>query len=405
MTQSVENSYKKGSSHTDTMLLEDLLSADTPFPSYRDLPPLESGGVIARIGFEFQDHVAAKYCIEMLQNANLREVWCESLDDITLIRLYGDQEEFEFVQVKSNELSHFWSIAELCKRDKKGKIIGSSILEKSLAYERGSEPCRFRMVTKLPVNSELKILTLPLDSSRRISLNNLCKKVSEKIPDYISPKGSNVSSWLSRLVWEVCESSEALKNANFLNLRRVSSDLGMFLAEDQWDEMYRKILQKVQDAGGAKWEVNPEAKKLKRDEFLIWFQDSIAKAQSPGIGGTGRKLHEKMERAGIAPDLIEVAQEQRMSYRQNVLTPGYMDLSKRQDIERNTQAHLHELLAELDAGKCNDTGIEFHSRCLGCLSEVQQHDNGNTSLSLSFLQGYMYSLADRCVHRFTRTAI
>ncbi len=389
------------------MLLEDLLSADTPFPSYRDLPPLESGGVIARTGFEFQDHVAAKYCIEMLQDKNLREVWCESLDDITLIRLYEDQEEFEFVQVKSNELSHFWSIAELCKRDKEGKTIGSSILEKSLAYERGSEPCRFRIVTRLSVNSELKILTLPLDSPKRIPLTHdfdkLCKKVLEKIPDYLSSKGSDASSWLSRLVWEECGSSQALEDNNRLRLRYIGSDFSMFLAEDQWDEMYRKILQKVQDAGRAKWEINPEVKKLKRDDFLSWFQNSIAKAQSPGIGGTGRKLHEKMERAGIAPDLIEVAQEQRRAYRMSILNPGYMDLSKRQDIERNAQAYLHQLVSKLDAGKCNDTGIEFHSRCLDCLSEVEQRDNEN--VSLSFLQGYMYSLADRCLHRFTRAAI
>lgn len=389
------------------MYLEDLLSSAHSFPSYRDLPPLESGGVIARSGFEFQDHVAAKYCIEMLQNTNITEVWCESLDDITLIRLDGNQEEFEFVQVKSNDFDHFWSIAELCKRDKAGTIVGSSILEKSLAYERGSESCRFRIVTKLSVNADLRILTLPLDSPKRVSLTNdfdkLCKKVSEKISDYLSPKGSDASSWLSRLVWEECGSSQALEDNNRLRLRHIGSDLSMFLAEDQWDEMYRKILQKVQDAGRAKWEINPEVKKLKRDDFLSWFQSSIAKAQSPGVDGTGKKLHEKMERAGIAPDRIEVAQEQRRAYRMSILSPGYMNLHKRENIENDARAHLHQLVSNLDAGKCNDTGIEFHSRCLDRLSEVQQHDSENTSLS--FLQGYMYYLADRCLHRFTRTAI
>lgn len=29
-------------------------------PSYHDLPPLERGGVIARRGFDFQDHIAAQ---------------------------------------------------------------------------------------------------------------------------------------------------------------------------------------------------------------------------------------------------------------------------------------------------------------------------------------------------------
>ncbi|WP_439370882.1 dsDNA nuclease domain-containing protein [Bradyrhizobium sp. DASA03120] len=55
-------------------------------PSIFDLVPLEHGGPIARAGFLYQDHVAAKYCIEMLLDPALEQVWCETLDDITLIR-------------------------------------------------------------------------------------------------------------------------------------------------------------------------------------------------------------------------------------------------------------------------------------------------------------------------------
>jgi hypothetical protein len=380
-----------------------------PLPSYRDITPLESGGVIARNGFEFQDHVAAGYCIDMIQGNTLTEVWCESLDDITLIHINGGQEEFEFVQAKNNEFGHFWSVAELCKRDKKCKAsaTGSSILEKSLAYERGSEPCRFRMVTSLPVNDELKVLTFPLDSPRRTlsdgDFTKLCDQVSKKIPDYRSPNGSDTSSWLFRAVWDVRHSSEALENDNCLKLRRIGSNLGIVLAEDQWDELYKKILRKVQEAGKAKWEVEPESKKLKQSELLIWVKDLASKAQHPGIGGKGKQLREKMEIAGIPSDSINTAQEQRRSYRNQALTPGYMDLSRKQDIEMETQAHLHQLISKLDAGLLSDTGVEFHNRCLECLNEFRLDKQGE--VSLSFLQGYMYSLADRCVHRFTKVAI
>jgi hypothetical protein len=390
-------------------LPEDSLPSVSSILSYHNVPPLESGGVIARRGFEFQDHVAAKYCLEMLQDTTLVAVWCESLDDITLVSLNGDQEEFEFIQAKNNEFNHFWSVAELCKRDKKKNIpvVGSSILEKSLAYERGSEPCRFRMVTSLPVNDELEVLTLPLSSPRRISptenFTKLCEQTLKKIPDYTSPNGSNASSWLSRVVWEVCHSSEALENANLLKLRHVGCALGLFLAEDQWNELYRKILRRIQDAGRAKWEADPEAKKLKRDDFLNWFQNLISKAQHPGVGSKGEQLCEKMVSAGISNDLIEVAQEQRRAYRSRTLNSGYMDLSRRQEIEMDTQAHLHQLVSKLDAGQLRDTGVEFHSRCLDCLSEVRQHDEGE--ISISFLQGYMYYLADRCLHRFMRVTI
>lgn len=55
-------------------------------PSIFDLVPLEHGGPIARAGFLYQDHIAAKYCVEMLRDPALEEVWCETLDDITLLR-------------------------------------------------------------------------------------------------------------------------------------------------------------------------------------------------------------------------------------------------------------------------------------------------------------------------------
>ena len=384
------------------------MSSVSPCLSYHDVEPLESGGVVARKGFIFQDHVAAGYCIQMLHNTELLEVWCETLDDITLVRRKGSQEEFEFVQVKSNEFRHFWSISELCKREKtKGTgISGSSILEKSLAYERGKEPCRFRIVTCLPVNTELKVLTLPLTSPRRnptsTDILRLSNEILKKIPNYTSPNGSDTSSWISRTEWDVCHSIDAVENKNRLQLRSISSKFNIHLVEDQWDELYRKILKKVQDAGMEKWEVNPASKKMKQSEFLDWIKDLLSQAQHPGSGHKGSQLREKMEKAGISNDAIERAQEQRRAYRMRLLNPSYMELSRYKDIEMDTQAHLSEILAKLDAGKLDDTGVEFHHRCLDLLSTIR---SGPDKISLSFLHGYMYHLADRCVYRFTRVTI
>ena len=71
-----------------------------PTPSIHSLPPLERGGVEARIGFAIQDHVAASYLIHLLEEPTLLEVWCETHDDITLIRQGQATQEVEFVQVK-----------------------------------------------------------------------------------------------------------------------------------------------------------------------------------------------------------------------------------------------------------------------------------------------------------------
>ena len=382
------------------------LSPDTPQKSYRDLPPLESGGVIARNGFEFQDHVAAGYCIDMLSDENLIEVWCETLDDITLIRIIEEDEVVEFIQVKNNRLNHLWSIAELTRQE--NKKANSSIFEKLFANEREKvkERCLFRIVTAYAVNNELKILNMPLNSPNRSSTNNdlknLCIKIDTKIPNYKTPNGSDITSCLCRTVWDVRHDEKSVEDSNIHKLRKSAPSFGVHLAEDQWDELYTKILRKVQDSGKAKWGIDPEAKKIKRQVFLTWIKEKATLAQHPSIGGTGNMLEEKMLKAGIPKDVIQNAKVQRIFYRRRILDPSYMDLSKREDTEMEIQANLQQLVSELDSEKLKDNGIEFHSRCLTRLSEMRI---GKQDVNLSFLHGCMYSFTERCVHRFVRAGV
>ena len=137
--------------------------------SIHNLPPLERGGVVARHGFDVQDHVAAGFILLMLEIPELLQVWCETHDDITLIWQGPLGEEIEFVQVKSNELDQLWSVAKLCEREKRDADpkAGTSIYERSLANDRCCEPCRFRLVTCRPVQSDLYALTLPYSSPDR----------------------------------------------------------------------------------------------------------------------------------------------------------------------------------------------------------------------------------------------
>jgi len=215
------------------------MESDKSKHSIHELAPLESGGVIARSGFIFQDHVAASFLIDMLKNHGLQEVWCETQDDITLIWLCDNHQEVEFVQVKNIELGHFWSVAELCKREKttaSAPKIGTSILEKSLANDRFKEPCRFRMVTSLSVISELKILALYLESPLRQSQNEnfstLCKQVKQKVPDAISPNGHDSSWWLSNVFWDVRHTDDAVERKNVEALANFASEIGGFLSPE-----------------------------------------------------------------------------------------------------------------------------------------------------------------------------
>lgn len=87
-------------------------------PSIFTISPLEEGGPIARGGFNYQDHIAGAFCLEMLRDPNLRAVWCETQDDLLLDKMVNGQLSVEFIQVKSDTLNQLWSIAKVCEREK-----------------------------------------------------------------------------------------------------------------------------------------------------------------------------------------------------------------------------------------------------------------------------------------------
>jgi hypothetical protein len=178
-------------------------------PSIRDLVPSEPGGEEARRGFLFQDRVAAGFFLEMIETESLTAVWCEADDDITLVWEIAGVVEGEFVQVKGDEVDHFWSAARLCRRGQNGKL---SILERSLVRDRYDEPSKFRIVTLIPVNDELSHLTFPLGHECRQPNSPEYARLAERIPPRIkelrSPNG-NDWAYLSKFRFEIvsCGSS------------------------------------------------------------------------------------------------------------------------------------------------------------------------------------------------------
>ena len=114
------------------------------------------------------------------------------------------------------------------------------------------------------------------------------------------------------------------------------------------------------------------------------------------------KVKRKMEHAKLPPDTVLTAIQQRNLYRQEVLAPKYFDVEDRPFVEGEVVAALQDLVAQLDAGTLPDSGIQFHARCLGALKMLQETLPLEKRPSLSFLQGCMYDVTDRCRHRFLR---
>lgn len=383
-------------------------TAGTTPLSIHDLPPLERGGVIARHGFDVQDHVAGGFFLSALDTHNLLQVWCETHDDITLIWAASSAEEIEFVQVKSHDLDQLWSIAKICERERKDKATkaGTSIYERSLANDRCAEPCRFRLVTCRPVQSDLAVLTLPHSAPDRVAkkadIDALSGEIETRADGFLSTNGNGPSFWLTHLLWDVRHSLESVKNANLDKLRRLVEQRGGYLFSDQLDDLYATILTKVRTAATADWGVDPSQKKLTKQAITDWFDKELARRlhSVPALGGTALKA--KMEQAGIAPAEIESSLETRRHYLAERLRPQYLSLSERDHVEGEVTATLHTLRAQLDAGVLPDSGVEFHANCLAALQALQGRLSTSRPVPLAFLIGCMYSIADRCTHRFRR---
>ncbi len=368
-------------------------------PSIHELPPLETGGEQARKGFFLQDHVAAGFCIDMLEDDTLAQVWCESQDDVTLIwQRGGKQEEVEFVQVKSDEPDQLWTVARLCS----GKS-GSSVLEKSLQYDRCKEQRSFRLVTSWPVSRELRPLEMPFGSPGRVEsgeeLAQIGASCAKKLTDCLSPNGNDCRYWVERCLWQVVGRAELVEVRNKQRLRELLEKRDMILLKDQLNKVYRQILHKVQLAALAPGDVDPSKKKIRSGEFETWLFARIAEATAPPDTG-GVAVRRKMQAAGIAEDLILTADEQRLAYRAATLSPAYHDLTGRGLVERETTALLHRLRARLDSGAIADGGPQFHDRCLQGLVGLRDSLPLEPKPSAYVVDGFMYYTTDRCRHRF-----
>lgn len=377
-------------------------------PSIYQLEPLDIGGIEARDGFAFQDHIAAGFCLDLLVNASLQEVWCETHDDITLVWLPSPI-TVEFVQVKGASLDQLWTVAKLCERESKANGQGHCILEKSLMQDRCQETARFRIVTSRPVKTELEILTLPLDATGRNgdtglkALTSLNESIRPRVGEFRSPKGNDFQFWTASTYWQVRHAEKSVQDANILTLATLLEARGVFLAADQLLEVYTKLLKLVWDAARADPRINISSKRITKKSFEHWLIATTTTIAAP-TEGSSSLLRQKLERAQLPEDVIASALEQKRYYRQEVLNPKYMRLDDRPLVEAEVCAALQHLRSQLDNSSITDDGIAFHALCLDRLATLREQLPSKPKPPFAFLQGCMYSITGRCLHRFKRVS-
>ena len=354
----------------------------------------------------------------MLADEGLAEVWCESHDDLTLIwKPSGAAARVEFVQVKSNELDQLWTIPAICQRESVAKVpktgnaangAGTSIVEKSFANDRCSEPACFRLVTTRPVKSELEFLTLAREDERRprarAAIQAVCEDFESRLNQPRSPRGNAIDYWLLNTVWQVAHSEESLRDANLVRLSVLANACGMPIAIDQVAEIYSRLLVKVQDAARRKWTDGPALKRLPRDVLSTWLMKQLTGCVEAVQRTPMARLEEKLRAAGVAVDMRRQAVDYRMQYRMAQLSASYMPKQVWRQLEHQIETALFQSKNDLDSGITSDDGLAFHGKCLALMNQLHAGLAGATPPPATLVFGCMYEFTSRCVHRFRRAA-
>lgn len=373
------------------------------WPSIDEGPPQEEGGPIARAGFSYQDEVAVGFFLEMLCSPAIAKVHCESHDDILLVRCIEGVSYAEFVQVKGSQLDQLWSIANLCSR-KAGA--GSSIFEISLSRDRHDLPSLFRLVTHRPVAAALRVLTYPLGAPGREAdaeaVVALRSTIGGYCPDAKSIKGNDSQFWIDNCIWDVRNGHDDIVNSNLIKLIELSARDGRCLLPEQAQVLLNELREWAKRAGEARWNPDRDKKIIARAEICAWWERRTAEIRDGATAPGGGKLSAKLNEIGAGDEIVALAIEMRRDYAALMRTPRYMVEDETAALQQRVKSEMMLLRVRYSAGHIDVDGAAFLSMCLDRLNAVNETRPEGEQDRSAFLQGCMYDITDRCLHRFGR---
>ncbi len=237
----------------------------------------DAGGVAARQGFKYQDHVAAHFVLRMIADPQLLRVECETADDILLIWTNDIVERPEYVQVKTTEEDRKWSQSEICKREGgRGSIRPTSLIEKSLLCDCHGPDALFRVVSRRDVNRGLSPLKLPLDRrAGNAMLNELAGKLA-KASKAMSLNGNDLAYWTRNAVWQATGDMDGLAASNQQFLSCLADQYGANPTHRHVLAIYEDLLKSVGCAATASRVTAPEQKAISRPEIMAWWSQHLA---------------------------------------------------------------------------------------------------------------------------------
>jgi len=253
-----------------------------PDPDNSSQPPdSDAGGVAARRGFKYQDHVAAGFVLEMIGDPSIIRVECETADDIVLVH-QGQCDVFEYVQVKTTEGDTKWTQKEICERDSgNGRTRPTSLIEKSLLTDTRTGQALFRIVSRRDVNKTLAPLKTDMAVRARhpAPISGLADKFAKKWPT-ASPNGRTLGDWARHAVWQVAGDVEGLYAKNLKRLILLAERHGANPTHSHSIAIYDDLLAWVDRLASASRATEAEKKLVDRQTALDWWNTHLAETEA-----------------------------------------------------------------------------------------------------------------------------
>lgn len=254
--------------------------------------PTENGGSEAALGLDYQHHIFARKCIEMLSNRNIREIVCEFHQDGAQIDYDG---RYRLISVKKPKSR--WKLEDLTRVKRGKKSILASLFEK-IHYKEVIEVSFFS--NGRPDTELLRFMSLLATehNKRDLEWDSLIKPYEKFIYERLQKQGINEDSvrdgirllnidldFPSQDAMEAC--NRELLESTITEIWKIHVDLEMKQLS------YKRITDRVRDI--SKKPRQPRSvKTIRRDEVIRMVKSTIGKRPLPESTEETTNMHEKI---------------------------------------------------------------------------------------------------------------
>jgi len=251
------------------------------------ITPAEEAARRSRRGYEYQDLVAASFCLQMLRVTSLRKVACETQEDVVLTWEGSTCDTIEeFVQVKSDRQKQQWSVSLFCQQEKEpppkdGSKVAiryrkdTSMFEKNALRDHRKHVSRFRVVTRADVN-ELRVLTEPTAARSAIYTASLAEKLEVQLDGNTTLTLADINYWIAEATWDVRGTDSAVFDENFHRLAEaVQEQEQRLLSVVDLERILHHLAEETRAMAMGKGRCGADPSAVTNEELRMWLAAEV----------------------------------------------------------------------------------------------------------------------------------